>query len=147
MNIDYLQGKFSTIVDQRHQSYVEHKLSDILIIVMSAILCGLDQLCDIYEHACSRAMFFRENFGIDKIPAKPTLCRVLEMMNGEEVASVIIEIMKERADIIGNIIAVDGKTIKNSGEKGKVHSALQILTAYLTEIPTNRSSPQLTKQG
>jgi predicted transposase YbfD/YdcC len=41
--------------------------------------------------------------------------------------------MKERSDLIGNIIAVDGKAIRSTSEAGKPHSALQILTAYLTE--------------
>ena len=33
----------------------------------------------------------------------------------------------------GNVIAVDGKAIRSTGEKDKPHSALQILSAYLTE--------------
>ena len=133
MGKEYLQEKFSVIEDKRHQSYVEHVLTDILIIVMSAVLCGLDELGEIITHAKNRAEFYRENFGIEQIPSKPTLSRVLNMMDGDAVAKVIIEIMKERADIVGNIIAVDGKAIRSTSEQGKPHSALQILTAYLTE--------------
>jgi predicted transposase YbfD/YdcC len=129
----YLQEKFARITDTRHQSYVEHPLTDLLIIIMSAVLCGLDQLCEITAHAKNRADFFREHFGITTIPSKSTLSRVLNMMNGDEVASVIVGIMKERADIVGNIIAVDGKAIRSTSEPGKPKSALQILTAYLTE--------------
>ena len=130
---EYLQEKFRRIKDERHQSYVEHKISDILIIVMSSVLCGLDQLADIMVYAQNRKEFFKNNFGIEQIPSKPTFSRVLNMMNGSEVAKIIIEIMKERADIVGDIIAVDGKAIRSTSEKGKAHSALQILTAYLTE--------------
>jgi hypothetical protein len=100
---------------------------------MSAVLCGLDGLAEIMTHAQNRAEFFRVNYGINEIPSKPTLSRVLNMMDGDAVAKVIIEIMKERSDIIGNIIAVDGKAIRSTSEAGKPHSALQILTAYLTE--------------
>ena len=129
----YLQEKFSKIEDKRHHSYVEHPLPDLLIIIMSAVLCGLDQLCEIVTHAKNRAEFFRENYGITQLPSKPTLSRVLNMVNGNEVAKIIIEIMKERADITGNIVAVDGKAIRSTSVPGKPNSALQILTAYLTE--------------
>ena len=42
--------------------------------------------------------------------------------------------MKERVDTTGEIIAVDGKTIRSTGIKGKPGTALQILTAYATEV-------------
>ena len=36
--MDKIKEKFSSIHDTRHQSYVEHKLSDILVITMCAVL-------------------------------------------------------------------------------------------------------------
>lgn len=131
--MDYIRKKLALIEDRRHQSYVEHNLVDILIIIMSAVLCGLDELADIMVHAQNRSEFFKNTFGIEKIPSKPTVSRILNMIDGDAVAKVIIEIMKERADIVGNIIAVDGKAIRSTSKVGKPHSALQILTAYLTE--------------
>ena len=129
----YLRTKFSAIEDKRHQGYVEHLLSDVLIIIMSAVLCGLDGLAGIMQHAVNRAEFFKEKFGIEQLPSKPTVSRILNMIDGDAVAKVIIEIMKERTEIIGNIIAVDGKAIRSTAKAGAPHSALQILTAYLTE--------------
>ncbi len=131
--IEFLKEKFSVIEDKRHQGYVEHNLSEVLIIIMSAILCGLDSLADIMIYAQNKVDFFKNYFGIEQIPSKPTVSRILNMINGNEVAKVIIEIMKDRADIVGNIIAVDGKAIRSTSEAGKPHSALQILTAYLTK--------------
>ena len=133
MEAEYLQLKFEMIEDKRHSSYIEHKLSDILIIIMNAVLCGLDGLAEIMEHAENRAEFFKKNYGINAIPSKPTVSRILNMLDGDAVSKVIIEIMKERADIVGNIIAVDGKAIRSTNKKDKAHSALQILSAYLTE--------------
>ena len=133
MEKEYIREKFSRIEDQRHPSYVEHKLADILIIIMSGVLCGLDGLAEIMVHAENRAEFFKSNYGIERLPSKPTLSRVLNMLDGDAVGKVIVEIMKERADIVGNIIAVDGKAIRSTSEPGNPHSALQILTAYLTE--------------
>lgn len=104
MEKTYLQEKIRVIEDKRHQGYVEHKLSDVLIIIMSAILCGLDGLAEIMEHAQNRIEFFKNSYGISEIPSKPTVSR----------------------------IAVDGKAIRSTSKEGKAHSALQILAAYLT---------------
>ena len=124
---------FEIIEDTRHQSYIKHKLSDILTIVMSAVLCGLDELCDIVTFAENKAEFFKKHFGIEKIPSKPTLSRVLSIIDGQKVAEVMIEIMQ--TSIIENekVIAIDGKAIRSTAKKNKSHSALQIITAYLTE--------------
>jgi predicted transposase YbfD/YdcC len=100
---------------------------------MCAVLCGLDELGDIVIFARERSKFFKKRFGINVIPSKPTFSRILNMVDGEEVAKIIIEIMKERVDCLGDIIAVDGKAIRCTLGKKRQHSMLQILTAYLTE--------------
>lgn len=38
----------------------------------------------------------------------------------------------EKAGLLGDVIAVDGKAIRSTSKKGRPHSALQILTAYIT---------------
>ena len=128
-----LREKLSLVPDYRHSSYVGHKLSDILIIVMTAVICGLDQLNEIMVYAREKSDFFARHFNITKIPSKPTMSRVLNMVKAEAVAHVIIEIMKDEAKYLGEIVAFDGKAIRSTSEKGKAHSALQILTAYMVE--------------
>ena len=125
--------KFEIIEDTRHQSYVKHKLSHILTIVMCAVLCGLDKLGDIVTFAENKATFFNDNFGIEKIPSKPTMSRVLSIIDGQKVAQVIMDIMKTAIHESEKVIAVDGKAIRSTSKKNQAHSALQIITAYLTE--------------
>lgn len=131
--MDYIMEKLATIEDTRHSGYVEHNLADVLTIVMCAVMCGLDGLAEIMVYAKSKATFFNEKFGIKVIPSKATVSRILNMVDGDEVAKVIIEIMKEKAELLGDVIAVDGKAIRSTSKKGRPHSALQILTAYITD--------------
>ena len=42
--MEEIRERMSKIEDPRHQSYVEYALADILIIIMCAVLCGLDTL-------------------------------------------------------------------------------------------------------
>ena len=131
--MESMQVNFVTIHDPRHQGYVKYKLDHILIIIMAAVLCGLDELCTITEFANNKAEFFRKNFGIESIPSKPTFSRILSIIDGKEVATAILEIMKEKVTGREEIIAIDGKAICSTTQKNKSHSALQIISAYLTE--------------
>jgi hypothetical protein len=51
--------KLASIEDPRNQSYITHKLIDILIIVMCAVLCGISNLEEIvlYSKNLSSIMF------------------------------------------------------------------------------------------
>ena len=66
--MDKIKEKFSSICDTGHQSYVEHKLSDILVITMCAVLCGIDSLNGIISYAENKKEFLENKFGITKIP-------------------------------------------------------------------------------
>ncbi len=54
-------------------------------------------------------------------------------MDAGNVAGIITGIMKESINDTGNVVAVDGKAIQSTAEKGKPYTALQVLTAYCTE--------------
>lgn len=67
------------------------------------------------------------------ISSKSTISRVLNAVDGQAVREVILKLMRERIVSRGEVIAVDGKAIRSTVEKGNPHSAFQILSAYLTE--------------
>ena len=93
--MDKIKEKFLSIQDTRHQSYMEHKLSDILVITMCAVLCGIDSLNGIISYAENKKEFLKNKFGITKIPFKLTLSCVLNMVDAGSVAGIITDIMKE----------------------------------------------------
>lgn len=128
---EYFADKFAALEDSRFLPYVEHKLTDVLILVMCGVLCGLDELQDIVSFGKSDERFFKETFGIETIPSKSTLTRIMNFVNGDVVAEIIINIMRETLGISGDIVAFDGKTICSTtkGNREKLH----IMTAYLTQ--------------
>lgn len=128
-----IRAKFAIIEDWRKQGYVEHVLADVLILVMGAVMSGITELSDMMVYFENKKDFYKEQFGIKKYPSKPTLSRILNMINGDAVGCVIAQIMREKTCDIGEIIAVDGKAIRRSEKKDKPHSFLQILSAYATE--------------
>jgi hypothetical protein len=100
---------------------------------MGAVICGMTELADMMVYFKKKIEFYNERFGIEKYPSKPTLSRILNMVDGDAVGRIIVQVMRENAENLGDIIAVDGKAIRGTGKKSKAHSFLQILTAYATE--------------
>ena len=131
--MEKIRARMSKIEDQRHPSYVRYPLADILIIVMCAVLCGLDTLGDLVVYAKNKKDFLAKEFGIEEIPSKATFARVLSAVNGKEIGDAILDILRERFGVSGEVIAVDGKAVCSTAKSGNPHSALQILSAYMTD--------------
>ena len=128
---EYYEKHFRELKDKRYENFVKHGLTDVLIIVMCGIFSGLDELQDIVTYGESNLNFFKENFGIDKVPSKSTLTRIMNLVDGEKMAEIIINMMREALGTEGEVVAFDGKTICSTakGNREKLH----IITAYLTQ--------------
>jgi predicted transposase YbfD/YdcC len=100
---------------------------------MGAVIGGVRELKDMMTYFENTMDFYREKFNILLIPSRSTFSRVLNIINADKVGTVITEIMCKYTDVIGDILAVDGKTIRGTGEKDVPHSLLQILSVYATE--------------
>lgn len=130
--MEELRKRMSEIEDPRHPSYVKYSLVDILIIVMCGVLCGLDTLGDLVIYAKSKQEFLSKELGIKSIPSKATFARVLSIVDGKKTGDAILDIIRTRFGTEGEVIAVDGKAICSTAKPDNPHSALQILSAYVT---------------
>jgi predicted transposase YbfD/YdcC len=130
---ELIENHFSDIEDTRCHCDVEHKLLDVLIIIMNAVLCGYDKPEDICVYGEEKLPFLRKYFGVASVPSKSTLSRILSMVDGEKVAECVVNIMLDLIGEDSEIIAVDGKTICSTAKPGSCREKLHIVTAYLTK--------------
>ena len=72
---------FGIIEDERDPYTITHPLVDILKLIMIAILCGMDELDKIIDYGKNKKEFLEKNFDIKLIPSKPTLTRVIALIN------------------------------------------------------------------
>jgi predicted transposase YbfD/YdcC len=112
---------------------IKHPLWAILTVIMCGVLVGLDRTDDIEIYAKGKAEFFKQTFGIESIPSDSTMNRILNAVDAQKVAQSIIGIMREKIIDQDGVLAVDGKAIRSTSKDGNPKSALQILTAYMTE--------------
>ncbi len=125
--------KLSMIKDPRHSGYIKYKLADVLSIILCAVLCGLDELEDLYVFAQSNRRIWEERLGLMSVPSKAIFGRILNLVDADAVGKAMSKILQERFGTKGDVVAVDGKAVRSTSKDGHPHSALQILTAYMTE--------------
>lgn len=87
-------------------------------------------------YAKSKAGFLRETMGIEKIPSKAAFGRILSMIGGKQIGEAILDVLHKRDGTADEVIAVDGKVICSTTKAGNSHSALQVLSAYVTSSST-----------
>lgn len=74
-----------------------------------------------------------DELGIRQIPSKATFARVLSLVDRKKIGDAILDILRERFGTAGEVIAVDRKAVRGTAKPDKPHSALQILSVYITD--------------
>ena len=116
------------IKDCRHPSYVKHKLKDILWMIILGILSGNGSLGDIHAYMVDKQDMMKNSFGIEQIPSKSTLSRILKKADFKEVSDATIKIMRLLKTAPAEYLAADGKAIRSTIEEGSTQAKIQRLT-------------------
>jgi predicted transposase YbfD/YdcC len=127
---------FMSLKDPRIRRRRKHKLQDIIVLSIVAVLCGAES----YD---SIALFGRENLGFLKrflelkngIPSHDTINRVFQLLNPREFEKCFIVWAQgiKDAGILERVIAIDGKTVRGSKDSFNDKSALHSVHAWSVE--------------
>lgn len=124
---------FGDLKDTRQEGKVYHRLTDILFIVVSGILCGYDEWDDIHVWASEPTTqeWLRKYIALaNGIPSISTMKRGFAVINPKEFSARFIEWMTASLDLpVKDVISVDGKTSRGSKGKSKEQKALHIVSA------------------
>lgn len=146
---------FTTLNDPRHHTHrnFRHNLSDILIMTVLATICGADSWMEIERFALAKESWLKTFLELPNgIPSHDTFARVfallepgqLEACYSHWIASLSIDLKKE-------IIALDGKTLRGSGNKRQKQPPLHMVSAWaaknrvmLAQVKTEAKSNEIT---
>lgn len=131
LTADFL-NHFSKLEDPRVTNHnTRHKFIDILVLAFVGILCGCDDWEDVVDFAKAKIHLFKEILELPHgLPSHDTFSRVFSMIDGCHFEEVFIEWMKEvYKKTNGEIIALDGKTIRGARIKGTLKGA-HIVSAW-----------------
>ena len=126
---------FSTIPDERQQSKVEHKLHDILLTLVVGVICGADGWEAIEEVAHNKIDLLKK-YGSFKngIPVHDTIARVISAIAPDKLQDSFINWMKDaHVSTSGEIVAIDGKTVRGSFNKKSKKNAIHMVSAFAAD--------------
>ena len=153
MNALNLMESLSIIYDPRQAGKVEHKLADILLLTMFAVIAGAEGWKDIEDFGHERLDWLKQ-YGEFKngIPSDTTIANVVSVVDPKQFQRCFIEWMKACHQATnGEVVAIDGKTARGSYDKGKNKGAIHMVSAFaaannvvLGQIKTDQKSNEIT---
>lgn len=125
---------FQALEDPRVERQKLHSLSDILFIVFCGVLCGSESCRDLVDYAESKLDFIRRYIPLKNgVPSKSTFNRVLSCLDPKEFKACFIDWVKDFNRDLGDVIAIDGKTLRRSYDGVKGTSTIHIVSAFASE--------------
>lgn len=124
----------SIIRDPRVEGRCAHKLIDILVITICAVLCSAEGWDEIEEFGEIRKEWFDKFLELPNgIPSHDTFARVFSIIDSEELGKGFIEWVKGKVKDGRKVIAIDGKTMRGSRDDGRGKKAIHMIQALATE--------------
>lgn len=126
---------FDTLEDPRDNRGKKHKLTDIIVMSIYAIICGNFDCENIADWLSLREKFFTDLLSMKNgIPSADTFLRVFSAIEPEKFMAVFSDWIKSVVASSGKVIAIDGKAVKSSADKINGGNIPYVVSAFLTEI-------------
>lgn len=148
-----IHSHFSSIKDKRQVGKIEHALIDIIILCICGVVAGADGWSDIEEFGLTHKTWL-QNKGLlaNGIPVDDTIARVMSSLSPTEFQSSFISWMNSLSSVTqGEVIAIDGKTLRHSFDHNARKSAIHMVSAFasgngvvLGQIKTAEKSNEIT---
>ncbi len=136
-NMPYISiiDAFEGLPDPRLDRTKLHKLSDILVITLCGAICGVDNWVEMEHFGKAKLKWFRTFLDLPNgIPSHDTLGRVFAMLDPDVFRRCFITWVEGLALVdVGDVIAVDGKTVRRSLDAANGGAPLHLVNAWASE--------------
>jgi len=125
---------FRDLPDPRRVGKVAHKLHDILVITVCAVISGLEHWTQIEDFANANEAWFRTFLDLPNgIPSHDTFGKVLATLDPDaferQIQQWICALVGSGTE--GKHIAIDGKTLRRSFDRASRKMAIHMVNAYV----------------
>ena len=135
----YLGQYFGTIEDPRCDGKVEHRLRDILVIAVCAVIACAESWEDIALYGRSKLAWLSTFLELPNgIPSHDTFRRVFMLIDPDAFeAGFAAWVGSLASGFAREVVAIDGKTIRRSFDHGREQSPLHVVSAWaeLVKVP------------
>jgi predicted transposase YbfD/YdcC len=133
--LEAIEAHFSKVNDPRKDRTKDHKLIDIMVIAICAVICGAEGWTDIENFGNSKLPWLKTFLELSNgIPSHDTFGRVFSMIDAQEFQLAFYEWVWAVNDILhGQIINIDGKQLCGSKDKVLGKRAIYMVSAWAAE--------------
>lgn len=125
---------FEDLTDPRVERTRRHELFDLVVVALCGTIAGGDSWPDIERFGNERLDWLRTFLKLEEgIPSHDTFGRVFARLNPAELAACIQQWFDEIGRELGQHIAIDGKTLRGSGDKAAAKNPLHLVSAWASE--------------
>lgn len=144
---------FATLTDPRRDHLKEHRLIDIVTIVLCAVICGADDWVAVETFGRAKAAWLRTFLALPGgIPSHDTFGRVFARLDPDEFRRCFLSWVRAVVGAPGEqVVAVDGKTLRRSHDRRAGKEALHLVSAWATasglvvgQVATDAKSNEIT---
>jgi DDE_Tnp_1-associated len=123
---------FAKLDDPRVDRTTEHHLLDIVPIAVCGVICGADPWVDIEEFGKAKLDWLHTLLALPNgIPSHDTFGRVFAALDAEQFQPCFLEWMQAISQVTqGELIALDGKTLRRSHDRGSGNDAIHMVRAW-----------------
>lgn len=130
--LNSIQEHFGTLTDPRIERTKRHKLLDIVVIAICAIIAGADSWEDVAEFGRAKIEWFKKFLELPNgIPSHDTFNRVFRRLDSSQFQACFLRWMNALGQTIeAQGIALDGKVLRRSHDHGIGQAAIDMVSAW-----------------
>ena len=147
------QAYFADLEDPRVERTRRHALLDIIVIAVCAVICGADDWVDVEAWGNAKLDWLRQYLPLPNgIPSHDTFGDVFGRLRPEQFeTSFLAWVQAVMGASGGRVVAIDGKTLRRSHDRGRGKSAIHLVSAWasanhllLGQVKTDEKSNEIT---
>jgi predicted transposase YbfD/YdcC len=129
-----LMEELLNLPDPRVERTKKHLLIDIIVLTVCAVICGADGWVDVERFGRTKRKFLRRFLRLPNgIPSHDTIGRVFSLLEPEALSACFAAWVKRVAELSGGeVVALDGKTLRRSFDGASGRGALHVVNAWAT---------------
>src|SRR5215211_5219678 len=144
---------FEALTDPRVERCKVHRLVEIVTIALCGVICGADDWVAIEAFGQEKEGWLRTFLSLPGgIPSHDTFGRVFARLDPEEFRGCFLAWVRGVVGEVGDqVVAVDGKTLRGSHDRGRGKEALHLVSAWATasglvlgQVATDAKSNEIT---
>ncbi len=125
---------FEDLTDPRIERTRVHDLFELVVVALCGTIAGADTWADIQRFGNDRLDWLRTFLKLESgVPSHDTFGRVFAMLDPAELMACVQQWIDELGREIGKHIAIDGKTLRGSGDKAAARNPLHLVSAWASE--------------